>query len=227
MTPPRGGSARTARTGAVLWLLTGGLFLAQGIAAGGWQDPPYSWIHNAISDLGVTSCGDYDDVGSRTRTICSPYHATFNVAMAVTGVLVALGGWLMRNAWSTRPTRVAMIMMIPVGLAIVGVGAMPWDQLPDLHDLVATAQWILQLSAMVLCVSLVRDGRPGSRVLAIGTAAAVVVSVVGFALFLAGPATQSVIGWGLAERLAFDVLTLWTMVVGAHVLVRRPWVVRT
>ena len=214
---------RAVKIGAVLWLLTGLLFVAQLVTAIGWVDPAYSWTHRPISDLGVTGCGAFDDLGEHTRTICSPLHAVFNVAMVVTGAMVAVGGWLLRDAWATRATRIAMIMMVPVGLAIAAVGMMPWDRLPDLHDLVATAQWGLQLVAMLLCVSLIRDRRPGSRPLAVGTGVAVVVSLSGFVLFLAGPDAQALVGWGLAERLAFDVLTVWTMVVGAHVLARRPW----
>lgn len=219
---PPSAESRAVRFGAVLWVLSAVALVGQVVAAAAWQAPRYSWTDHAISDLGVTACGRYHDLGGVVRTICSPWHPVFTIAMVLAGLFVAVGGWLLRSAWSTRPTRIALVLMVPAGLAVAAVGAMPWDLLPDLHDLAATAQWLLQLVAMVLCVTLVRDGRPGSRLLAVGTLGAVLVSVVGFGLFIAGPTAQSVIGWGLAERLAFDVLTLWTIAVGAHVLVRQP-----
>src|SRR5699024_4820956 len=219
---PPDAAIRSVRLGAVLWLLSGVAVVGQLVAASAWQAPPYSWTDHAISELGVTACGRYDGRGGAVRTICSPWHPVFNAAMVLAGLLIAVGGWLLRSAWATRLTRIALVLMVPAGLAVAAVGAMPWDLLPDLHDLAATVQWLVQVVAMALCVSLVRDDRPGSRLLAVGTLGAVLVSVVGFGLFLAGPGAQSVIGWGLAERLAFDVLTLWTVAVGAHVLVRQP-----
>lgn len=211
----------TTTVGAALWLLTALMLVAQAITAAAWSAPSYSWTGNAISDLGVTTCGEFRD-GGQVREICSPAHTVFNVGMVVGGLLVTAGAVLLRGVWGTTATRVAMIVMVLSGLCIATVGLLPWDLEPALHDLAALAQWVFQIIAMVLLVSLFRDDRPGSKLLAAGTAACVLVSVVGFALFLAGFDSATPVPWGLAERLAFDVLTLWTMAVGAHVLVRKP-----
>lgn len=223
--PQAAGSGRSNRTracvGAVLWVLSGVMLVAQVISALAWSDPAYSWTEHAISDLGVTTCGEFTD-GGQVREVCSPAHAVFNVGTVVGGLLVAAGAVLLRGIWGTTATRVAMIIMLLSGLCVATVGLLPWDLEPDLHDLAALAQWGFQVIAMVLLVSLFRDDRPGSRLLAAGTAGCVLISVAGFTLFLIGFDSPTFIGWGLAERLAFDMLTLWTMAVGAHVLVRRP-----
>lgn len=214
---------RTTRThlGAVLWLLSGILLVAQLIAAAAWSDPAYSWTAHAISDLGVTTCGEFSD-GGQVREVCSPAHLVFNVAMVIGGLLVAAGAALLRGVWGTTASRIAMIFMLLSGLSICAVGLLPWDLEPELHDLAALAQWVFQIIAMLLLVSLLRDSRPGSKLLAVGTLGCVIISVVGFVVFLVGFDATTFIGWGLAERLAFDVLTLWTMAVGAHILVRKP-----
>lgn len=214
---------RTTRTrlGAVLWLLSAILLVGQVIAATAWSDPAYSWTAHAISDLGVTTCGEFSD-GGQVREVCSPAHLVFNVAMVVGGLLVAAGAALLRWVWGTTATRIAMIFMLLSGLSISTVGLLPWDLEPDLHDLAALAQWIFQVVAMLLLVSLLRDSRPGSKLLAMGTLGCVIISMVGLMIFLSGFESTTFIGWGLAERLAFDVLTLWTMAAGAHILVRKP-----
>lgn len=221
--PPESARRRPATTniGAALWLLAGTMLVAQVIAAAAWSDPAYSWTAHAISDLGVTTCGEFSD-GGQVRAVCSPAHLVFNLGLVVGGLLVAAGAVLLRSVWGTTATRVAMIFMLLSGLCVATVGLLPWDLEPDLHDLAALAQWVFQVVAMLLLVSLVRDPRPGSALLATGTLGCVIISVVGFVVFLVGFDADTFIGWGLAERLAFDVLTLWTMAVGAHILIRKP-----
>lgn len=213
-------SSRT-RVGAALWLLSGILLVNQMITAAAWSDPAYSWTAHAISDLGVTTCGEFSD-GGQVRAVCSPAHLVFNVGTVIGGLLVAAGAALLRGVWGTTATRVAMIFMLLSGLSVATVGQLPWNLQPGLHDFAALAQWVFQIVAMLLLVSLLRDSRPGSKLLAIGTLGCVIISVAGFVVFLAGFDAATFIGWGLAERIAFDVLTLWTMAAGAHILIRKP-----
>lgn len=87
---------------------------------------------------------------------------------------------------------------------------------PDVHDLAALCHALLQWAAMILLAVAAGAGR--FRTL---TFACVVVSIAGFIGFLlALDGTEfSLLPLGVAERVAFDSLTLWTAAVGVAVLV--------
>jgi len=80
--------ARTLRSApiavaAVLLIAAGAqFFLAEAITASQWSDPPYSYIVNDISDLGVPEQGEIFG-----RWIDSPAHLLMNVSLVATGVL--------------------------------------------------------------------------------------------------------------------------------------------
>jgi hypothetical membrane protein len=66
-------AARHPLVGPIMWLSGIQFFIVQFVAASGWKTPPYSWWLNAISDLGATGCGLFDD----DRLVCSPLHGIF------------------------------------------------------------------------------------------------------------------------------------------------------
>lgn len=204
------------RIGAALWVASALLLPVQLIVALQWPDG-YSVTGNAISDLGVTVCGPFTE-GGVVREVCSPWHVGFNAGMVVSGVLTALGAVLLHGCWSRRTGRVATILMAAVGVCVVAVGFAPWDRHPALHDGAAAAQALLQWAAMILLA--VAAGRSVFRWV---TIAAVAVSILGFAAFLLALDGAAVPGlsFGIAERLSFDTLTVWTAAVGVAVLVGR------
>ncbi len=201
------------RIGAALWVASALLLPVQLIVALQWPDG-YSVTRNAISDLGVTVCGPFTE-GGQVREVCSPWHVGFNAGMVVSGVLTALGAALLHGCWSSRTGRVATLLMAVVGVCVVVVGFAPWDRQPALHDGAAAAQAFLQWAAMVLLA--VAAGRSAFRWL---TIAAVAVSILGFAAFLLAldGAALPGLSFGIAERLSFDTLTVWTAAVGVAVL---------
>ncbi|MCM1012246.1 DUF998 domain-containing protein [Brevibacterium sp. XM4083] len=204
------------RIGAALWVASALLLPVQLIVALQWPDG-YSVTRNAISDLGVTVCGPFTE-GGVVREVCSPWHVGFNAGMIASGVLTALGAVLLHGCWSSRTGRVATILMAVVGVCVVAVGFAPWDRLPALHDGAAAAQALVQWAAMLLLA--VAAGRSVFRWL---TIAAVAVSILGFAAFLLAldGAALPGLSFGVAERLSFDTLTVWTAAVGVAVLVGR------
>jgi hypothetical membrane protein len=62
----------TARIGTAAWIVGAVQFLVANAVAQAARTTPYSLVHNNISDLGVVSCGVFDE--EFPRYICSPLH---------------------------------------------------------------------------------------------------------------------------------------------------------
>ncbi|MDF1488166.1 DUF998 domain-containing protein [Tessaracoccus caeni] len=205
------------RIGAFLLIASAALIPIQVVVASAWPDG-YSLTRNAISDLGVTVCGEFAEQGQQLREVCSPLHPLFNAGMVLTGILVAAGALLVSGYWGSALGRVGAIFLALSGLGVIGAGLAPWDIAPDVHDLAALAQAVAQWVAMV-CFA-VAAGRGAFRWF---TVAALMLSVAGFAGFIAAldGVDIPVLGFGGTERLSFDTLTVWVVVLGATIL-RRP-----
>ena len=203
--------------GAWAWVLTGLLLVVQVMVALAWPQP-YSIHDNAISDLGVTSCGVFSEGTGVERYICSPAHAVLNAAFVATGLLLAVGALLLHGIWERNAVLTTLFLTL-AGLALIPVGLFPWDTHPAQHDVAALAQALFQWIGMGLVLSALGRSRAwrGVRLL---TGVAWTVSVVGFALFLVGSITGTtpLLSWGVAERVAFDTFTVWNVAVGVLVL---------
>lgn len=205
------------RAGAVAWIASALLIPVQVVVALQWPDG-YSVAGNAISDLGITGCGPFSDGGSQPREVCSPWHPLFNAAVIASGALIALGAVLLHGRWSGRSGRAGTILMTLAGLCVVVVGFAPWDLHPELHDGAALGQAVVQWLAMILLA--VAAGRGLFRGLTIATVAVSIVGLVAF-LFALDGAELPGLSFGIAERLSFDTLTLWTAFAGVAVLAGR------
>ncbi|SCC01299.1 hypothetical membrane protein [Pseudarthrobacter enclensis] len=207
------------RMGATLWVLCLLTFPAQLLAAAQWPEP-YSWQGNLISDLGVTGCGIYD-AGTRVeRYICSPAHLLANGATVANGLLLAAGAVLLWSSWPRpRTGKVAMAFLALGGLLVAVVGVLPWDVEPDGHNAAALAQAVVQWAGMLILAVTLRGSTAGRWAGAL-TMACVVLSAVGFVLFVGavGGGPSAPLGLGLTERLAFDTLTVWGAALGLMVL---------
>lgn len=205
------------RAGAVALLASAVLVPVQLLVALRWPQG-YSVMDNAISDLGVTSCGQFSEQGQQVREVCSPWYPLFNAGMVASGVLIAVGAVLLHGWWDSRAGRAGTIVMALGGLLVSIAGLAPWDTHPGVHDSAALGQAVAQWLAMGLLAAAAGPGR--FRRL---TIMALVVSMVGFAAFLAALEGTPVpwLGFGGAERLSFDTLTVWTALVGATLLTGR------
>lgn len=195
------------RAGALLWILTLAYWPLALLVASRWPER-YSWSEHYISDLGATQCGVVVDDGP-LRSVCSPEHGWWNAGIVALGVLTVLGAVLLSRGRRTGE-RVGLLLVMAGGLAVVVTAVVPFDVDKDVHDLAALAQFALQIAGMlVLAFTLRTRGRAAFVVL---TLLMVVVSVAGFVAFL----TEGHHGFGVGtvERVAFDALTLWTVVAG-------------
>lgn len=205
--------------GAVCWVLCALTFPAQIAAAAKWPQP-YSWSFNLISDLGVTECGTFDAGTGVERYICSPAHVLANVSTVANGALLAIGAVLLWAAWPRRRTgQAAMMLIATAGLLVTLVGFLPWDLNPDGHDAAALLQAAVQWAGMIVLVLALR-GSAAAHWTSVLTIAITLISIVGFILFIdaisGGPSLA--FGLGITERVAFDILTLWSVLIGLILL---------
>ena len=199
--------------GGILWMGSCLYLPAQVLTALRWPRP-YSWTDNFISDLGETACGVYPEPGLPTREICSPWHAVFNTATTLSGVLTVMGAVLLTGWWRGRCGWAGTALVALHGSLTALVGLLPWDRHPDAHN--AVALW--QAVALWCALGLLAVSTPGR--FRYGTLAVAVVSVVGFALFASAGVEASGLGIGGSERLAFDVPLLWFLLTGAAIALR-------
>lgn len=204
-----------------MWIASALQLFVQVTVANTWPDG-YSIAHNTISDLGVTTCGPYDAAGIQSRMVCSPQYELFNASLIVMGTLLVVGSVLLWDAWPRRRTgNAGLVLVVLGGLGVAGVGLTPSDLLPALHGPAAFLQAAFQWFAMlVFAFAVPVSAGPSWKAARMVSLALFVISISGFALFLLGSNGVVVLGieWGIAERSAFDTLTLWSAVLGALLL---------
>lgn len=186
--------------GAVCWIATLAYFVVQPIVAAPWQ-PPYSYVTNTISDLGTTS---------------SPRHLLMNIIFVVVGLLKAAGAYLLRDYWPQQ--RLATWGLVFVGLSGLGgvlVGLAPSDVNLAVHAIGALLQLPGAIAPLLLGLATLRQ-RQKERVFSIAVG---LLGTLASVLFFVGAAAGS--GNGALERLGFDPLTVWVIVMGVVVLARR------
>lgn len=97
---------------AVQWMV------AEAVTAAAWNDPPYSYATNYISDLGVPECG----AQFQGRDLCSPLHPVMNLSFMAQGILFAAGVLLLANLLTGRTRRIVATLAVAHGVGFVLVG---------------------------------------------------------------------------------------------------------
>src|SRR5262245_10296100 len=82
--------------GAIIWILAVQFFIAQAVVQAAWTTP-FSLTQNFISDLGNTTCAPYP-LDSNSY-VCSPWHALMNASFILLGLIILVGGVLVRTAF--------------------------------------------------------------------------------------------------------------------------------
>lgn len=172
---------------------------------------PYSFMDQAMSDLGVLSCG-YNTYPLSVHEICSPMAHEMNIIFILTGMLVAAGAVLLHHFWNgTRWTIVATVLLVIYGLGYTVSGIYPADVNFLAHTLPAIPTMIIQIPAMYIIARSIRHKWPG---LARFTLICMTVSTLSLILIIIGlPA-------GLMQRPLYFSVWLW-MSVTAIILWRK------
>jgi len=186
------------RVGAWLWVLALVVLLIAHVVVESAWDPPYSWLHNNISDLGNVHCGAW---GDNRRYVCSPRHGWMNAAFVVIGLLLVTGVVLLRRSTG----RVAAVLLGFAGLGWVWVGLMPADVNEGLHLLAVLPIFLGGNIALLL------TRRRGAMI-------AGALGLLAMVLHLSGH--YAGLGMGGTERVAAFVLPLWAAATGALTLAR-------
>lgn len=181
----------------------------------------YSFTDNRLSDYTVTECQILrDNLG--TRYVCNPAFLVTNAAYVASGLVIFAAAavmWIAASRDGHRSVRIPAVLLGVAGVAMSACGLVPYNVSAFGHDL---AMLLLAVSLWVVMAYLAGIGRArrlrGSapHPLIYGayvplTRLMLTVSVVGLlALLLLGPRGLP----GAYERMAYDTLTVWIMVIG-------------
>lgn len=177
---------------------------------------PYSIAEQAISDLGVTSCGAAPEVSGTQTVVCSPWWPLMDAGIVVGGLAMVVAGLLLRGRGLGGPA--VTVLLVVAGLSTVGAGAVPLDVSRSWHVALATPLFPAQNLALLLMAGpLVAWGRGWRPVFWI----AGVVGLLG-TLALVVPIG---VPFGVAERAGAYPAVLVLAALGVHVL-RSPGAVR-
>jgi hypothetical membrane protein len=119
--------------GPIVFMASALYFVAQIVVGWVWN-PPYSLIHNTISDLGNTRCAPYG-----ASYVCSPRHTLMNIAFIFLGLCMAAGSLLIYQEFTERRSaeRIAALVgftcMAIGGLGAILVGSFPENTISSLH----------------------------------------------------------------------------------------------
>lgn len=210
-----------AASAAAVWIAAGlGYILLEAIAAAGFRHH-YSYAHNLISDLGVTSRGMFQG-----RTIDSPLAYLMNTAFYLQGSLFLVGALLMVRAFENR--RGALFLTLAatnaVGNFLVAtVHSGPIAQADGttwVHDTGALLAIVGGNAAILAGSSIVRNvSAPWYRGVSVGLA---VLGLLSFMLLVIGLkiAAINVLPPAVCERCSVYSIIAWQMFTAAHLLVR-------
>lgn len=115
---------------------------AEGVSAAAWSHPAYRYSVNAISDLGVRSCGDLAG-----HPICSPRHAVMNTAFITHGIVFAVAVFLLAPLLAHRHGRRVRMLGVVTGVGLLLVGTFPGSP-----EAVANGTIVLHTSGAALAI---------------------------------------------------------------------------
>ncbi|MGP8077316.1 MAG: DUF998 domain-containing protein [Thermoplasmata archaeon] len=205
---------RAVHHAAIVWLIGALQFVVvMGVVQLRWKTT-YSLTGNVLSDLGNTQCGFWPT--SSSHYVCSPWYLTFNVSLALFGLLVILGALLVRSAFPDRSSRsLGLGLLALAGAGSVGVGLFPENVHLDPHLGSALVAFVGgSLALVVLGVSMFRDTRwDGYRAYTLFSG---LVGLIALLLYVAKLYVG--LGPGGMERLIVAPLLLWMVVASIHLL---------
>lgn len=112
-------ASRRGLLGALAFIAAGLQYVAlEAIAASAWNSPPYDYVFNYISDLGVPDPQIYHG-----RDVNSPLAWVMNTGLVLHGLLFALGALLLAHLFSGAARRlfVSFALLHGVGIVLVGL----------------------------------------------------------------------------------------------------------
>lgn len=190
------------RVAGTLIVLAGAAILMAIITAEALYPAVYSTGANEISDLGGTRPPD--------SVILQPSATIFDVAMMLTGLLVASASWFVHRAFGRWSMTIPIAIL---GVAALGVGLFPGDTGTP-HTLFAMATFISG-GVAALCAAVVTRGAFRYLSIALG---AVALLTLGSYLVLGDASPLTAMGTGGIERWIVYPIVIWLIAFGAYLL---------
>ncbi len=192
--------------GPLFWIMSAQYMAMQAIIASTWHNPSYSWLHNAISDLGATLCGPYSG-----RMVCSPYFNFMNASFVLLGFTMIAGSVLIYQKFAkTRGSRLGFSMMALGGLGVILVGLFPENEVPVMHAIGAVPAFVAGDAAMIVFGLSLGLGKK-MRLYSIASG---VIALSAFVLYVTHHYLG--LGEGTMERLAGYPQTFWLIAFGVY-----------
>jgi hypothetical membrane protein len=202
--------------GPLIYLLSIFYFLAQIIVGWVWN-PPYSLVHNTISDLGNTGC---DQAGY--PNVCSPRWLLMDIAFVVLGLVMLVGSLFIYQEFTFAkrakpdPERIAAFVgfsfMAVAGLGSILVGVRPENTTAFLHSTGAGIAIGLGNIGILVLALVLRSLPEGLRTFMRFFS---VLSLLAAICFATGH--DFGIGQGGMERIAAYPMTVWLIAFGMYI----------
>jgi hypothetical membrane protein len=209
-------NARYPKLGPIVYVSTFQYFLVQYVVSLRWS-PAYSLSRNTISDLGNTTCGEFNE-----KYVCSPLHSLMNVSFVALGVAMIVGSALQHHSHqSSRGRSVGFLAIAIGGVGAVLVGVFPENSVSALHGIGAALPFVVgNVGVLVLGLSLNMPVAFRLYTLATGT-----VALLSLCFYASGHDLD--FGEGGIERWVAYPQTVWLIVLGIYLLVSKTFTVET
>jgi len=120
---------------------------------------PYSFLHHAMSDLGVTSCGNYT-YSIAPHEIFSSYYFWMNVLFIINGLTLSIGVLhISQSLKKTRKSQLATAFILILALGNVVSGFIPADINLFWHSIFAQLGMITVLAGLWIYASSLTSGK--------------------------------------------------------------------
>ena len=120
---------------------------------------PYSFLHHAMSDLGVTSCGTYTYLIA-PHEFCSPHHFWMNVLFIINGLTLSIGVLhISQSLKKTRKSQLATAFILILALGNIVSGFIPADINLFWHSIFAQLGMITVLAGLWIYASSLKSGK--------------------------------------------------------------------
>ncbi|WP_373568353.1 DUF998 domain-containing protein [Lysinibacillus fusiformis] len=170
---------------------------------------PYNMMQQAMSDLGVTTCGKYT-YAIAPHEICSPYHFWMNVLFIVNGLSFSVGVlYLSQYLEKNLINKLATVCILIFALGNIVSGVIPADVHLFWHSILAQIGLMTVLIGMGIYAKSLVKGKHWTYANLLVLIALLI--LIGLLFFLPLPA-------GLLQRLFYGVIFVWGM--GLTILLR-------
>jgi len=160
----------------------------------------YSFLHHAMSDLGVTSCGTYT-YSIAPHEICSPHHFWMNVLFIINGLTLSIVVlYISQNLKKTKITQLATAFILILALGNIVSGFIPADINLFWHSIFAQLGMITVLAGLWMYASSLTSGNYWTYGCSVSLL--VILILIMFVFFVPMPT-------GLLQRLFYLVIFIW------------------